>query len=44
MDEESYYSVTPEVISTWIARQFDSCGVVVDFCCAVGGNTLAVTS
>ena len=42
LDEESWYSVTPEVLAVHHAARMARCGgrVVVDACCGVGGNTI----
>ena len=39
MDEEAWYSVTPEKIAKHIA-QVMSCGIIVDAFCGVGGNAI----
>ena len=39
MDEEAWYSVTPEKIAQHIA-QVMSCGLIVDAFCGVGGNAI----
>ena len=39
LDEEAWYSVTPEKIAQHIA-QVMSCGVIVDAFCGVGGNAI----
>ena len=39
MDEEAWYSVTPEKIAQHIAKVM-SCGVIVDAFCGVGGNAI----
>lgn len=43
MDEESWYSVTPEPIALQIAHEVSSCGVntIVDGFCGAGGNAIA---
>ena len=40
MDEEGWYSVTPEAIATQIAERC-RCDVVLDAFCGVGGNAIA---
>jgi trimethylguanosine synthase len=41
MDEESWYSVTPEVLSKHHARRVGGADkIVVDACCGVGGNSI----
>ena len=40
VDEESLYSVTPEVIAKDIASQFSNVSIVVDICSGVGGNAI----
>ena len=44
LDEESWYSVTPEDISTHIAQLLTPFSRVIDLCCGCGGNTLRVHS
>lgn len=39
LDEESWYSITPEVIAAHIAQRC-RCRVLVDACCGVGGNAI----
>ena len=40
LDEEGWYSVTPEAIATQIAERC-RCDVVLDAFCGVGGNAIA---
>ena len=40
MDEEGWYSVTPERVANQIAERC-RCDVVVDAFCGVGGNAIA---
>jgi SAM-dependent methyltransferase len=40
LDEESWYSVTPEQIARHHARRCE-CAVIVDACCGGGGNAIA---
>ena len=40
LDEEGWYSVTPEAIATQIAERC-RCGTIVDAFCGVGGNAIA---
>jgi len=40
LDEESFYSVTPEVVAAHHASRLSSASVVLDACCGVGGNTI----
>src|SRR5699024_10578120 len=39
LDQESWFSVTPEAVAYRIARQCDS-DVVMDACCGAGGNII----
>lgn len=40
MDEEGWYSVTPELVADQIAERC-RCGTILDAFCGVGGNTIA---
>jgi len=40
LDEEGWYSITPEAIATQIAERC-RCDVILDAFCGVGGNTIA---
>ena len=40
LDEEGWYSVTPEAIATQIAERC-RCDVILDAFCGVGGNAIA---
>jgi trimethylguanosine synthase len=40
MDEESFYSVTPEVLAAHHADRCKEFPVILDACCGVGGNTI----
>lgn len=39
LDEESWYSVTPEKVSSHTAERC-RCDVIIDACCGAGGNTI----
>uniref|UniRef100_A0A0A9XNR9 Trimethylguanosine synthase n=2 Tax=Lygus hesperus TaxID=30085 RepID=A0A0A9XNR9_LYGHE len=39
LDEESWYSVTPEKVSKYIAERCQ-CDLIVDACCGAGGNSI----
>ena len=43
MDQESWYSVTPECMATQIAQELVACNVstIIDGFCGAGGNTIA---
>jgi trimethylguanosine synthase len=41
LDEESWYSVTPEIVAEAIAKRFKN-QTVLDGCCGCGGNTIQV--
>ena len=41
MDEEAWFSTTPEVIAEYVAKRIAS-GIVLDGFCGVGGNTIQV--
>lgn len=45
MDEESWYSVTPESLATQIAKEVDLCGakVIIDGFCGAGGNAIGTS-
>lgn len=39
LDEEAWYSVTPEEVAKYIAQRL-KCNLIFDGCCGVGGNLI----
>lgn len=42
MDDESWYSVTPEAVAHQIANEVNECGakIIIDGFCGAGGNAI----